>query len=182
MTGDSQIPRKRETHTSDPMGLREVFKELDDRIRIVIAALNDEIQITIGSVQIQDAKKTQQLTEATVRQANWTMVLTILAAFYLPLTLVTGIFGMNIKEINDGVPNRFWVAGTWAVTFVITLGCIVSYAVVSYWFVYKREQAKKEQAATVAGAFQKFRKSVHDWFCVEEKDEAKKSSQPEDPA
>lgn len=182
MMGDSQIPRKREPHTSDPMGLREIFKELDDRIRIVIAALNDEIQITIGSVQIQDAKKTQQLTEATVRQANWTMVLAILAAFYLPLTLVTGIFGMNIKEINNGVPNRFWVAGTWAVTFVITLGCIVSYAVVSYWFAYKREQAKKKEAATLAGAFQKFRKSVGDRFYIEEEHETKRPSQPKDHA
>lgn len=120
------------------MGLQEIFEELDERIRIVIAALNDEIRITIGSVQIQDAKKTRELTEATVRHTNWTVVLTILAAFYLPMTLVTGILGMNIKEINDGVPNRFWVAGTWAVKFVITLGCIVSYAVVSYWFAYKR--------------------------------------------
>lgn len=30
--------------------------------------------------------------------------LTLLAAFYLPLTLVTGIFGMNIKEFEDAKP------------------------------------------------------------------------------
>ena len=34
-------------------------------------------------------------------------MLTILAVIYLPLTLVTGIFGMNIKEINGGAP-LFW--------------------------------------------------------------------------
>lgn len=31
--------------------------------------------------------------------------LTLLAAFYLPLTLVTGIFGMNIKEFDDVKPS-----------------------------------------------------------------------------
>jgi Mg2+ and Co2+ transporter CorA len=40
-------------------------------------------------------------------QARRATLLTILAVIYLPLTLVTGVFGMNLKEINDGAP-RFW--------------------------------------------------------------------------
>jgi Mg2+ and Co2+ transporter CorA len=58
------------------------------------------------------------------QQAQRANLLTILAAIYLPLTLVTGIFGMNILEINDHAP-RFWmclaalgvVGGTTAVGF-----------------------------------------------------------------
>jgi Mg2+ and Co2+ transporter CorA len=42
------------------------------------------------------------------QQAQRATLLTILAAIYLPLTLVTGIFGMNIVEINEHAP-RFWV-------------------------------------------------------------------------
>lgn len=38
------------------------------------------------------------------KQAQRATLLTILAVIYLPLTLVTGIFGMNIKEINGGAP------------------------------------------------------------------------------
>lgn len=34
------------------------------------------------------------------RQSRRATFLTLLAAFYLPLTLVTGIFGMNIKEFD----------------------------------------------------------------------------------
>jgi hypothetical protein len=34
------------------------------------------------------------------RQSRRATLLTLLAAFYLPLTLVTGIFGMNIKEFD----------------------------------------------------------------------------------
>ena len=41
------------------------------------------------------------------KQAARATLLTVLAAIYLPLSLVTGIFGMNIKEINNGVPS-FW--------------------------------------------------------------------------
>jgi Mg2+ and Co2+ transporter CorA len=42
------------------------------------------------------------------QQAQRATLLTILAVIYLPLTFVTAIFGMNIKEINDSGP-RFWV-------------------------------------------------------------------------
>lgn len=38
------------------------------------------------------------------RQNRRATLLTLLAAFYLPLSLVTGIFGMNIKEFNDKAP------------------------------------------------------------------------------
>lgn len=38
------------------------------------------------------------------QQARRATLLTILAVIYLPLTLVTGISGMNIKEINAGAP------------------------------------------------------------------------------
>jgi Mg2+ and Co2+ transporter CorA len=39
------------------------------------------------------------------RQSRRATVLTLLAAFYLPLSLVTGIFGMNIKEFDDVKPS-----------------------------------------------------------------------------
>jgi len=38
------------------------------------------------------------------RQSRRATLLTLLAAFYLPLTLVTGIFGMNIKEFDVKKP------------------------------------------------------------------------------
>jgi len=38
------------------------------------------------------------------RDSRRSTLLTLLAAFYLPLSLVTGIFGMNIKEFNEKAP------------------------------------------------------------------------------
>jgi Mg2+ and Co2+ transporter CorA len=40
-------------------------------------------------------------------QAQRATLLTILAVIYLPLTLVTGIFGMNIRQI-DSATTEFW--------------------------------------------------------------------------
>lgn len=40
------------------------------------------------------------------RQSRRATLLTLLAAFYLPLSLVTAyIFGMNIRELEDNVPT-----------------------------------------------------------------------------
>jgi Mg2+ and Co2+ transporter CorA len=43
------------------------------------------------------------------KQAERATLLTILAVIYLPLTLVTGIFGMNIRQI-DSATTEFWAA------------------------------------------------------------------------
>ena len=145
----------REQKIADLSKLTGTFSELDSKLRVVIAALNDEIQIVIGSVQIQDAKAmkrqadwTMKLTESTVRQTEvsirqtgWTVALAILAALYLPMILVTGIYGMNIREISgDKGPNWWWVVVTWAVTMGITVGFMGRYALAE-WRWYQEIQA-----------------------------------------
>jgi Mg2+ and Co2+ transporter CorA len=107
---------------ADVNNISATFKDLDDRLRDIIAAMNDEIQLVIGSVQLEDAKAmrqqadlTMRLTESTMqqtkiamRQTKWTVALALLAALYLPMTLVTGIYGMNIKEISEDKGPRWW--------------------------------------------------------------------------
>lgn len=110
------------------------LKEYDDRLKALREVLNDEIQVTIGSVQVNDAQVVK-------RQTTSTVVLAVLAAIYLPLTLVTGIFGMNISEISltEGAPNAWVAFGTWVVITVLTVAGI--------WALYvavKRFQDRKE--------------------------------------
>lgn len=135
---------------ADLSKLPDTFSELDVRLRAIIASLNDDIQIVIGSVQIQDAKAmkrqadlTLQLTESrmrqtevSARQSRWTVAPAVLAALYLPMTLVTGIFGMNIKEVTGGEgPNWWWVVVVWAVTMGVTVGSIGRYALMEWqWY------------------------------------------------
>jgi zinc transporter len=61
------------------------------------------------------------------QQAQRATLLTILAVIYLPLTLVTGIFGMNLKESAP----RFWacIVGL----LVIGGGTAASFFGYRYW-------------------------------------------------
>jgi Mg2+ and Co2+ transporter CorA len=62
------------------------------------------------------------------------LVLTVLAAIYvyLPMTLVTGTFGMDITGIRSEAtaPDAWWAFGAWAVVFAVTLGVIFVYVLV----------------------------------------------------
>ncbi|GAB7329673.1 hypothetical protein MBLNU13_g01410t2 [Cladosporium sp. NU13] len=71
----------------------ESLQGLQERLDAIKEDLNEEIQLAIGSVQVHDAQTMK-------KQTTWTVVLSVLAAIYLPMTLVTGIFGMNITEIS----------------------------------------------------------------------------------
>lgn len=135
---------------ADPRRLPEIFADLDARFQTLMATLNDEIQIMIGFVQVEDAKSAMQQASLMARQAGWTNLLALLAALYLPMTLVTGIFGMNIKEITGtGETNKNWVAGSWAVAFALTAGCLGAYAV-HIWRLDRNE--RKRKAAVDSGA------------------------------
>lgn len=116
--------------------LRSVLAALDGRVNAMAKTVNEEIQVVIGSVQVEDAKVVKRQTEVTV-------VLAVLAAIYLPLTLVTGIFGMNINEISQGVPDRVWVVKVRSWIFSVTIFPILVYAIVRLVVKYCRDRRKK---------------------------------------
>lgn len=60
------------------------------------------------------------------------------------MTLVTGIYGVNIKEISgDKGPSWWWVVATWAVTMGITVGFVGRYALVEWRWYRQGMQATK---------------------------------------
>ncbi|KAI6828395.1 hypothetical protein KC340_g17766 [Hortaea werneckii] len=77
-------------------------------LRILI---DETIQLVMGTITIKEAQNSRINSERAT-------VLTFLACIYLPLTLVTGIFGMNIKEINGGAPS-WW-------------SCVIALAVIAF--------------------------------------------------
>lgn len=110
--------------------IRDVPTTLEDllrRLQTVIHTVNEEIPMVIGSAQVEDARVMR-------RQTEWTVVLAVLATIYLPMTLVTGLFGMNITEIDAGAtaPDRWSVVRAWGVVFGATMGSIFVYAAVKY--------------------------------------------------
>jgi Mg2+ and Co2+ transporter CorA len=108
--------------------IRTLFSSMDrleSRLVAMSQAVNEDIQVVIGAVQVEDAKIMK-------RQSEWGVVLTVLAAIYLPMTLVTGIFGMNIKETNTDAsrPDKWAVYATWGAFFGGTAGFILLYIAV----------------------------------------------------
>ena len=123
--GDLEGPTKPQRQAEFTKLHLESLQGLQERLDAIKEDLNEEIQIAIGSVQVHDAQTMK-------KQTTWTVVLTVLAAIYLPMTLVTGIFGMNITEISSEAtaPDAWWAFGAWAVVFAVTLAGILLYAIV----------------------------------------------------
>lgn len=111
--------------------LTEVFEDLDKLDK----ELNDEIHLIIGAVTVQDSDANKQQTERAT-------LLTLLAAVYLPLTLVTGIFGMNIKDINDENPDWRACGEVLAVVAVCTIVFVAAYR---RWRVWRRGLQGRDQ-------------------------------------
>lgn len=81
--------------------LREVRMQLDRNFtRLIMEAtklegfLMETFQLFMSSLSVQDSR-------LSIAQAQRGSRLTILAFIYVPLSFVTGIFGMNIRQINE---------------------------------------------------------------------------------
>jgi Mg2+ and Co2+ transporter CorA len=130
------VPVSGRARSIDIKNLRVMLRMLEGKVNDMANTVNEEIQVVIGSVQVEDAQIMKQQTEVTV-------VLAVLAAIYLPLTLVTGIFGMNISDISDGnKPDRVWVVKTWSWIFSVTIALIATYASVR-WLVHRIQKRRK---------------------------------------
>ena len=70
--------------------------------------LMETFQLLMSSVSVQEAKLSVKQGQLSNRQSLQATQLTILASIYVPLSFVTGIFGMNLKELN-GASLSIWV-------------------------------------------------------------------------
>jgi membrane associated rhomboid family serine protease len=59
------------------------------------------------------------------------VILALLVAVYLPMTLVTGIFEMNIVEITrtENAPSRWTAVKAWGVVSGASVGCVLVYVI-----------------------------------------------------
>ena len=132
-----------EEHSNrDPPSLFKVIAQVMEDLGKLDKELNDEIHLIIGAVTVQDS-------DANKTQTERATLLTLLAAVYLPLTLVTGIFGMNIREVDEGKPT--W----WACVIALA---VVAACTVAFYLAYRHLRAKKrarEEWERMEAGFQK---------------------------
>ena len=94
--------------------LSQFFRDVNDHLKLVneeVAALRDVLAIVL---QANMAVISNQQTEISVRQNETTKVLTLVATIFLPLTFITGFFGMNFAWLTGHITS-FWVFAVYGI-------------------------------------------------------------------
>ena len=108
--------------------LSQFFRDVNDHLKLVneeVIALRDVLATIL---QANMAVISNQQNEISVRQNETMKQLTVVATIFLPLTFITGFFGMNFSWLVNDI-NSFWIF------LVYGVGSLVLSAVaIYYWF------------------------------------------------
>jgi Mg2+ and Co2+ transporter CorA len=89
--------------------------------------LMDSFQLLMSSVSLAETQNAAKQAKLSMEQAVRTAKLTQLAFIYIPLTFVTSVFGMNLRELSDPVPPVWVCAVTLVVVAAATAAIFGSY-------------------------------------------------------
>jgi len=89
--------------------------------------LMDSFQLLMSSISVAETQNAAKQAKMSADQATRSARLTKLAFVYIPLTFVTSIFGMNVRELSDPVPSIWVCIVTLLVVAVATAAIFGSY-------------------------------------------------------
>lgn len=92
--------------------------------------LMETFQLLMSSISVRDS-------QLSIEQSQRAIRLTLLAFIYVPLSFVTGIFGMNIQEIS-GTGLSIWVC-------FVALAAILMLTVGIFWLLHERGKKRKDR-------------------------------------
>jgi magnesium transporter len=108
--------------------LSQFFRDVNDHLKLVneeVVALRDVLAIIL---QANMAVISNQQTEISVRQNETMKVLTLVATIFLPLSFITGFFGMNFAWLTGHITS-FWVFAVYGIGSLV-----ISCAGLYLWF------------------------------------------------
>lgn len=83
--------------------------------------LMETFQLLLSSIGVQDAKMSVKQGQLSNQQSLRATQLTILASIYAPLSFVAGIYGMNLRQLNETGPSIWVFFVTLAVAGILTV-------------------------------------------------------------
>jgi magnesium transporter len=107
------LPEALELYFDDIVDATERIWDLLDNYKEVVEALEDTNESVISH-----------------RQNDVLRLLTLISVTMLPLTLITGVFGMNVLYPGEGTPAAFWVI---VASLVVVLGAMLGFFRFKRW-------------------------------------------------
>ena len=104
------------------------FRDINDHLKLVNEEVQGQRDALAAILQANMAVISLRQTELGVRQNDATRVLTVIATIFLPLTFITGFFGMNFGWLLRRI-DPFWVFAVFGVGSLV-----VSSFVLYAWF------------------------------------------------
>lgn len=127
---------------NDGSGSSTIEDALKDYMRILAQAREDEaymkdrLSVNVGALSLIESRNS-------IAQSRSTGRVTFLAFIFLPLSLVTSFFGMNIQELtgNGSSVNAFCAAAVCTTAFIILVWALTNFALrlMEAWNEYDRE-------------------------------------------
>ncbi|KAG7095107.1 hypothetical protein E1B28_005892 [Marasmius oreades] len=94
-------PQERMLKKESRILLNEI-ERLEMTSRMLDKRLGNVMQLAFSSVNIEDSKRMSELAEASGRDSAVMKQISYLTMIFLPASFIATVFGMNVKEINEG--------------------------------------------------------------------------------
>lgn len=109
----------------------ERYRTMIARARLLEQHVRDDIQLNVGNLSLQESRKSLQ-------QADNVGRISVLAFIFLPISLVTSFFGMNIKQLTgSGVPWRTFLISARGLCLLVLLTCAWLWRGTIYFWAWK---------------------------------------------
>jgi magnesium transporter len=108
--------------------IQNYFRDVNDHVKLVHDEISAQRELLTSILEANLAVLSVRQNEISVQQNETSKQLTIIATIFLPLTFITGFFGMNFPWLVEHI-GSFWVFAVYGVGSLL-ISCAVLYA----WF------------------------------------------------
>ncbi|KAI0545454.1 hypothetical protein F4679DRAFT_561015 [Xylaria curta] len=112
--------------------LVERFGCIEREIARTEALARDYLQHHVGMFSLEESRASIKQAKIALEESKRTKLITVLAIFFVPISLSTSVFGMNIHELNEN-GQSLWV-------FILTTVLIVAATMIIWGFMYQLQK------------------------------------------